>query len=149
MAGEWTLIPATGTVEMLAFNMPDDSDYPTQLEIDGVLIEGQITWARPVVGLLIKGPTNPFALKDGHSLQTVELVVNEFGHVQPVHNYLHMVVGSAHWDCTASFYRPHINGPVTDAPRIRARNPAFCPCGCMKEVKPGIDCTGEPDAATA
>jgi hypothetical protein len=118
------LIPAGGTVRLLAFNM--GIEYPTRLEIDGVDIEGQVEWRRPVVGLVIRGgydgPADPLSVgKDGDSLFTLPLVVDAFGAVYEVHEYLHSVVGSCHWECTAHFFEPHISGPVTDAPRIVSR----------------------------
>lgn len=123
------IIPARGTIEFLVFNMGDD--YPTELEIDGVRIEGQAEWSRPVVGLVftpgvsvvdddvVYGKDPLRVAKDGDWLHTEELVVDDLGNVFPVHEYLRSVVGTSHWECAAHFYRPHIDGPVTDAPRIR------------------------------
>jgi hypothetical protein len=118
------VIPAAGTVDFLVFNMGDD--YPTRLAIDGVEIEGQVEWTRPVVGLVFRstydGPASPFtARRDGDSLFALPLVVDEIGSIYELHDYLHNVVGSSHWECTAHFYRPHISGPVSDAPRVRER----------------------------
>jgi hypothetical protein len=118
------VIPATGTIDFLAFNMGDD--YPTRLEIDGVEIAGQVEWTRPVVGLVFaesyEGPDDPLSVRrDGDSLLSFPLVVDEIGAVYQVHEYLCHIVGDSHWETTAHFYRPHISGPVTDAPRIRPR----------------------------
>jgi len=122
------IIPARGIVEFLAYNMGDE--YPTQLEIDGVKIE-QVEWSRPVVGLIfnpgisfvdgeaIWGKDPLRADKDGDWLHTEELIVDELGNVYQISEYLRRVVGSCHWECVSSFYRPHLDGPVTDAPALR------------------------------
>jgi len=134
------LIPASGTVRLIVWNYEDDDDIPTMLHI-----EGSREWRRPVVGLVFQPPNPP----TGQHFNAYPVVVDEVGCVFEVHDYRESLMGPDHWDCATHFYEPHIDGLVTDAPRIRPTGLVFCPCGCTKEVKPGIDCTGEPVAATA
>jgi hypothetical protein len=32
---------------------------------------------------------------------------------------MHDLMGGVHWDHSTHIYQPHVDGPVTDAPRIR------------------------------
>jgi hypothetical protein len=152
------LIPATGTVRFIVWNY-ENWDEPTRLHI-----EGDREWRRPVVGLLFVPPSmrriksgtveyfqgsDAFAAPTGEGFDASPVVVDGFGKCFEAYDYCESLMGPDHWDCATHFYEPHIAGPVTDAPRIRPTGLVFCPCGCTKEVKPGIDCTGEPVTATA
>ena len=155
------LIPASGTVRFIVWNFEGHDDMPTRLHI-----EGDREWRRPVVGLLFVPPidfhrnnksgtveyfqgSDALAVPKGKRFDAYPVVVDQYGSAFEAYDYCESLMGPDHWDCATHFYEPHIDGPVTDAPRIRPIGLVFCPCGCTKEVKPGIDCTGEAVAATA
>lgn len=112
-----TLIPARGVVE---FHV-----YPTLREDDDLRlqIDGPEEWTRPVVAL-INRYGRPFPDPESTSdrwcyLPLEPVVADETGSLYAVDDYLETVVGGLHWDHTYHFYWPHVDGPVTDAPRIR------------------------------
>jgi hypothetical protein len=160
-AGSRVLIPATGTVRFIVWNFEGHDDIPTTLHI-----EGDREWRRPVVGLVFVPPiesrhntesgtaeyfqgSDALHAPKGKGLDAYPVVVDECGITFEVYDYLESRMGESHWDCATHFYEPHIDGPVTDSPRIRQLDLVFCRCGCAKEVKRGTDCTGEPVTATA
>jgi hypothetical protein len=109
-----TLIPARGTVEFFAYSLGDDDhpDYPR------ISIDGPDTWLRPVVALIASDRKAQWT-----GLDWEPVVVDEVGQFHPVYDYLEYVMGGLHWDHSTHFYRPHIDGPVSDAPRIREASP--------------------------
>jgi hypothetical protein len=113
-----TLIPARGTVEFFVYSLEDDP-HPD------ILIDGADHWFRPVVGLVEQ---DWFAQDEdgplGSHLPYEPVVVDEIGLLYPVNDYLNQVMGGLHWDHCTQLYRPHIDGPVGDAPRIRDLSPS-------------------------
>lgn len=120
-----TIIPARGTVEFIVYSLRDDDhpDYP------GIEVDGPDKWSRPVVGLIESpdyvhclGPEQ-IAIERTHAwsryLRYRPVVVDECGLLFEVYDYIESVMGEAHSDCCSHFYCPHIDGPVSDAPRIR------------------------------
>jgi hypothetical protein len=107
-----TLIPARGTVEFLVFTLDDDPQ-------PDIVIHGPDRWFRPVVGLVAKGWATDDADDPLRDLLPYDpVVVDETGELWAVYDYLHEVMGSLHWDHCTHFYRPHIDGPIEDAPRV-------------------------------
>lgn len=137
------LIPASGIVQFVVWNYEGDEYMPKLFDF-----EGSTEWARPVVGLIFGswwgGSPDPLKPSDDRRLTTHPLVVDELGEVYEVHDYLESLLGENHWDHATHFYVPHVSGPVSSAPRIRRLDVCFCPCGCMKEVKRGSQCSGDP-----
>ncbi len=84
-----TLIPARGIVEFLLHPM-EERAYD---------IDGAREWDRHL-------PFEP-------------VVVDEIGLLFTAHDYLGQVLSEDCWEDGSHFYRPHLDGPVTAAPRIR------------------------------
>lgn len=139
------VIPASGTVKLLAWSQFDDRHV---FDFNGCT--GQVEWRRPVVGLLFSpslvrdgegykyDPRGPFTSeRDGDSLSVEPLVVAGCpdGSVYRIYDYLHSLFGGDHWEHTAHFYEPHIVGPVTEEPRVKRldkKRPSgpFCYADC-------------------
>ncbi len=117
------VIPATGTVKFIAFHLEGERLETRHGGKDGKWIRrnAAVEWRRPCVGLVFEGGSADvlWTDKDGDSLSVTELVVGEYGSVYRAHEYLHDLLGGAHWDHTAFFFEPHVAGPVTDAPPMR------------------------------
>lgn len=136
---EKTLIPARGIVEFLLHPMDDDE----------FVIDGPKQWARPVVGLVIpsfydaQDVTRRLRAETpwDRQLPFEPVVVDECGLLFTAHDYLAVVMRGDCWEDGSYFYRPHLDGPVTDAPRVRRPKMSFCPCGCLAEVTQGSHCT--------
>jgi hypothetical protein len=112
------MIPARGTVEFIMWDYSDTPDYPNEITIDGPR-----EWRRPVVGLIGSHPLRDKYDNNVRSryLGYYPVVVDEIGSLYDVYDYLECVMGESHWDCASHFYRPHIDGPVSDAPRVRVQ----------------------------
>jgi hypothetical protein len=108
------LIPARGVVEFLVYSLGDNEhpDYPR------ISVDGPDRWSRPVVALITNDRRDQWT-----GLDWEPVVVDEIGQFHTVHDYLEYVMGGLHWDCSSHFYRPHIDGPVSDAPCIREASP--------------------------
>jgi hypothetical protein len=120
------VIPARGTVWFTVFNLDDDLPGEPALRIDG-----PTEWVRPVVGLVLGSwwggshdPLEPSKHEGFRWLDTTPLVADECGEIYGVHEYLESVVGEYLGDHAAHMYRPHIDGPVTEAPVVRRINKA-------------------------
>jgi hypothetical protein len=107
--------------------------------------DGPDTWFRPCVGLLYRPPLKELREKDddsfADSLPYEPVVVDEIGNVYAVWDYLDWTFwcGGARgyqWEHCAHFYRPHIDGPVSDAPRIRAVKPEVAQASCCPRPAP-------------
>jgi hypothetical protein len=70
-----------------------------------------------VVGLI----KQDYDISDDGMLRYEPVVVDELGYLYQVEDYLDnsVMMGGLHWDHCTHFYHPHIDGPVSDAPRIR------------------------------
>ncbi len=111
------LIPARGTVEFLLHPM-EDREF---------LIDGPKGWARPAVGLML--PSYYDEREIARSMRAENLwmrhlpfepvVVDEVGCLLLASDYLGYVISEEpHSEDGSYFYRPHIDGPVSDAPRV-------------------------------
>jgi hypothetical protein len=135
------IIPARGTVEFLVY--PWHYDENGKLNGDGVgepdlTIDGPERWSRPVVALIESrdyiDALNPEqaaaerAMRHDHAwnrhLHYAPIVVDECGLLFEVYDYIESVMGGCHWDHSTHFYQPHVDGPVTNAPRIREVPPS-------------------------
>lgn len=109
------LIPARGTVWFIAYPLFEN---PTP----DLLIEGPNEWRRPVVALFVEDPRDIDEHAD-FGLAHDELIVDETGSLFRVHDYLGSLMGDDHWDHVTAIYQPHVDGPITDAPRFRIPSP--------------------------
>jgi len=119
------IIPARGVVEFHAFNLPGDPMITISVRgpHQGQWIELDDTetakWMRPVVGLLIDDDMSSSAGQFKWLNGVEPIIVDDVGCLYTVSDY----VAEHHCadDSGVQFYRPHIDGPVTDTPRIRLR----------------------------
>ena len=122
------VIPARGSVEFIAYPLNRDDEPPD------ITIDGPSRWSRPVVALIEShdyiDSLNPEqaaaerASRREHAwnrhFRYQPVVVDECGLLFEVNDYLESVMGGCHWDHCSHFYQPHVDGPITDAPRIRS-----------------------------
>lgn len=113
------IIPAAGTVRFTAYHFEGERLETRHGGKDGAWGRQSATveWRRPCVGLVLEPGFGDRT--DEGSLIAAELIVSEHGSVQLVHEYLHDILGEAHWDHTAHCYEPHVSSPVIDAPLMR------------------------------
>jgi hypothetical protein len=105
-----TIIPTRGTVKFYAYAFDDDAG-----ELD-LVITGHPEWQRPAVALII---TDPIETREETGIVHDIIVVDEVGELFRHHDYLESLMGDWHWDHVMSFFQPHIDGPVTDAPKFQ------------------------------
>ena len=102
------MIPARGTVEFIVFSLDRDGEQPD------IIINGADCWRRPVVGLIQQDWDG-----DCPWMSYEPVVVDECGLLCTAYDYMQELMGDNHWDHTHHTYQPHIDGPVSDAPRIK------------------------------
>lgn len=103
------MIPARGTVEFIIWSLAADGEQPD------IVIDGSDRWRRPVVGLI----QQDWRESELQQLSYEPVVVDEVGLLYSANDYLAELMGDLHWDNAHHTYQPHIDGPVSDAPRIK------------------------------
>jgi hypothetical protein len=100
-------------------------DYPDVDPAPDLVIDGPRDWLRPAVALVAHddlGAARTPRVRRAW-LRWDVIVVDECGLSYSADDYLQELMGDLRWDCSTDIYQPHIDGPISDAPRIRRGTP--------------------------